>query len=196
MSYLQTVPEENADGEVADLYDGLRGSSGHVPNYGRIFSLRPQLFAAWANLNGTIKSTMDRRRYELATVAAAVARRSSYCSLAHGEILLDLGSVPDQVVSLAGDLSGAGLSDEERAVVDYATKVVTDPVSVDAADIERLRAHGLSDPEILDVAAAAAARCFFTALGDGVGLQADAGYRDRVPELVDGMTVGRPLAAT
>ena len=40
-------------------------------------------------LNTAIKSRMDLRRYELATVAAAQRLRSSYCSLAHGKVLRD-----------------------------------------------------------------------------------------------------------
>jgi alkylhydroperoxidase/carboxymuconolactone decarboxylase family protein YurZ len=43
----------------------------------------------WRQLNGAIMANMDLRRYELATVAAASRLRSSYCTLAHGSILLD-----------------------------------------------------------------------------------------------------------
>lgn len=80
-------------------------------------------------------------------------------------------------------------------VAGFAKKVASDPVSVTPADIEDLRGHGLSDPEIFDVAAAAAARCFFTALNDSLGSTPDAVYRKSMPELVDVLAVGRPVAA-
>ena len=49
------------------------------------------MYSAWKQLNGTIKGGMELRRYELATVAAARELRSSYCTLAHGSVLMDKG---------------------------------------------------------------------------------------------------------
>ena len=51
--------------------------------------------------------------------------------------------------------------------MDFAEKVAQDATTVTQADIERLRSLGLSDPEILDVVLAAAARCFFSKALDG-----------------------------
>ena len=53
------------------------------------------MYAAWRQLNGAIKANMDLRRYELATVAAARRLRSSYCTLAHGSVLMDEFVAPD-----------------------------------------------------------------------------------------------------
>ncbi len=194
MSFIETVDESAATGPVAEVYDRLRNALGYLPNYGRMMGRRPAVFDAWVQLNTAIKATMDPRRYELATVAAALRRRSSYCSLAHSEKLLDLGSSPEQIKALAQQDLDAGLDEREQAVVDYAAKVAADPASVDQADIDRLRRAGLSDPEIFDVAAAAAARCFFATLTDALGTRPDAVYRRTMPDLVDALAVGRPVA--
>ena len=58
-------------------------------NMERAFEARPEVLAAWQQLNGSIKANMDLRRYELATLAAAQRLRSSYCSLMHGRVLRD-----------------------------------------------------------------------------------------------------------
>jgi hypothetical protein len=71
MTFVQAVPEGDASGEVAELYETHRAAMGHLPNYSRAFSHRPAVFAAWTQLNTAIKAGMDLRRYELATVAAA-----------------------------------------------------------------------------------------------------------------------------
>ena len=55
-------------------------------NHERAFAERPEVYAAWQQLNGSIKAGMDLRRYELATLAAARRLRSSYCCLAHGSV--------------------------------------------------------------------------------------------------------------
>jgi hypothetical protein len=96
--------------------------------------------------------------------------------------------------ALMADHHDAGLDALDAAIMDYAEKIVDDASSVTEADIGRLRDHGLSDSEILDVAAAASARCFFSKLIDALGVQADASYRAIGPELSEVLTVGRPVA--
>lgn len=60
-----------------------------APNHELACGERPEVYAAWGQLNGAIKAGMDLRRYELATLAAARRLRSSYCCLAHGQVLAD-----------------------------------------------------------------------------------------------------------
>jgi AhpD family alkylhydroperoxidase len=59
-----------------------------VPNYLRLFAHRPAVYAAWRGLLGSITTNIDARRYELATVAAARKKRSTYCTLAHSAVLV------------------------------------------------------------------------------------------------------------
>jgi alkylhydroperoxidase family enzyme len=162
-----------------------RNALGYVPNYNRLFARRPAVYDAWKQLNGAIRSTMDLRRYELATVAAAQQLRSSYCSLAHGKVL----------VEKFGLRPGDPVTDEEQAVQELARKVAADALSVTEDDYARLRGFGLDDDEIFDVVLAAAARSFFCKAIDGTGVQPDAEYRDLLdPDVREALTVGRPLA--
>jgi hypothetical protein len=78
--------------------------------------------------------------------------------------------------------------------MDLADKVADDATSVTEADIDRLRSLGLSDPEIFDVVAAAALRCFFSKTLDGLGVEPDAEYAALDPELRDALAVGRPFS--
>jgi uncharacterized peroxidase-related enzyme len=194
MPFVDTVPEGDAAGELAELYEADRAASGHVPNYTRAFSLRPGVYAAWRRLNGEIKAGMDARRYELATLAAARRLRSSYCTLAHGSVLIDRFLEPDALRAIVSDHHAAGLDPVDVAVMDLADKVAHDATSVGQADIDRLRALGLSDTEIFDVVAAAAARCFFSKTLDGLGARPDARYAELDPDLRAALTVGRPIA--
>jgi len=71
---------------------------------------------------------------------------------------------------------------------------VDDATAITQADVDRLRALGLGDDEILDVALAATARCFFSKTLDALGAQPDGAYRSLLgPELCDALTVGRPV---
>ena len=127
-----------------------------MQNLERAFAPRPQVFAAWQQLNGAVKAGMDLRRYELATLAAARRLRSSYCCLAHGSILRDRFGEPVREIAL--DHRTAGLDEVDVAVMDLAERVVDDATSIDEHDLQRLRDLCLDDDDIMDVVLAAAAR--------------------------------------
>jgi uncharacterized peroxidase-related enzyme len=196
MTFISTIPEDEASGDVAAHYAADRNDFGYVRNLTAAFSHAPELLSAWQQLNGAIKARMDLRRYELATVAAARRIHSSYCSLAHGSVLLDQFVDAEDLQRIMADHRTAGLDPVDVAVMDLADKVATDASSVTEADIERLRQHGLSDSEIFDVVAAAAARCFFSKTLDGLGCRPDASYAALDPAVRSVLTVGREIEAS
>ncbi len=161
-------------------------------NYERAFAERPEVLAAWGHLVGAIKAGTDARRYELATLAAARRLHSSYCCLAHGSVLLEEFGEP--VLEIARDHRAAGLDEIDVAVMNLAERVVDDATSIGAADLQPLRELGLSEPEIMDVILAAAARCFFAKTLDALGVRPDVIYNDLAPELREALVVGRPIA--
>src|SRR3954454_16452009 len=112
------------------MYETDSEALGFLPNFTRAFSPRPDVYAAWRQLNGAVKANMDLRRYELATVAAARRLGSSYCVLAHGSVLLDKFMDADTVRAVVTDPHSAGLDDVDVAVMDLADKVARDPGSI------------------------------------------------------------------
>ena len=166
---------------------------GMPENAERAFDDRREVLAGWVQLNTAIKEGMDLRRYELATLAAARRLRSSYCCLAHGSILIERFNEPVREIAL--DHRSAGLSEVDVAVMDFAERVVDDAASIDDFDLQRLRDLGLSDTDIMDVALAAAARCFFSKTLDAVGVLPDASYSELDPELREALVVGRPISS-
>jgi uncharacterized peroxidase-related enzyme len=190
MAFIELVSDEAATGTTSDIYAQARASMGYVPNFARAFGLRPEVYRAWQQLNGAIRSAGDLRRYELATFAAARRLRSSYCSLAHGKILAERFLDADALRAFPRTLSAV-----EQAVVEPAEKVAADATSVTRDDVDRLRRFGLSDAEILDVVLAAAVRAFFTKVLDAIGVQPDRAYGTLDAALRDALTVGRPIEA-
>lgn len=194
MTFISTVPEDEATGEVAEMYQRTKEALGYLPNYTLAFSARPPVYAAWSRLIAAIRGNMDPRRYELATMGAARALRSTYCLLAHGEKLLELGSPESEVRSISDPGTWGDLDEKDRAIVEFASKVVEAAFSISDSDVERLRGLGLDDAEIFDVAAAAAARSFFSKLVDATGTHADARFNETMSGLVEYLSVGRPVA--
>ncbi|MBV9822107.1 MAG: peroxidase-related enzyme [Actinobacteria bacterium] len=191
--FISVVPEDAATGELAGYYRQQRAGWGFLPNYAAAFAPRPDVAAAWNTLNATLRDGMDRRRFELATIAAARALRSTYCTAAHSKFLRDVCGDAETLDRLAADPSGDTLDEPDRAVYRFAGRVAADASSITQTDIDQLRANGLSDAEIADVVYAAAARSFFTRVLDGLGTPLDhQTAADFAPELLSGMIVGRP----
>jgi len=192
MTFIETIPPEDATGLLAEHYAFDRENLGGEANFTRAFSLQPEVFAGWKQLNGAIKAGMDLRRYELATLAAAKRLRSSYCCLAHGTVLIEQFDEP--VRDIAIDHRAAGLDEIDVAVMDLAEKVVDDATSIGDADLTPLRDLGLSETEIMDVVLAASVRCFFSKTLDALGVRPDATYNEMDARLRDVLVVGRPIA--
>ncbi len=194
MAFIETIPEEEATGDVRKIYDDDRKGKSYLPNYSRVFSLRPTVKEAWNGLLKSIKSNMDSRRYELVTVAAAKALRSSYCMLAHGSILQEKYYTTVQITSIVQQPSGPPLSEGEVAMMKFAEHVVRDATSITREEIESLRRHGFTDPEIFDITVTATARCFFSKTLDALGAEPDIVYLYLDKEMRDALTVGRPIS--
>lgn len=194
MPYLQTVPPEEAAGEVKAMYDKDLAAQGYVANFTRAFSLRPEVLQGWLALKNAITSGMDPRLYELVTVATATAIRSSYCSLVHGQILATSYYPAEKVVSIAADDVGDALDAADAVVIRFARKVAEEAEKITEEDVDELRDLGFSDADVFNVILASAARCFFSKVLDATGTLPDAALHEIPDQLRSALTVGREIA--
>ena len=191
MAYLEGAAAGTASPELAAMWAEDERQWGFVPNFAKTFGVRPAAYAAWRALNASIKESMGTRRYELATLAAALELRSSYCSLAHGRVLARQ-VLDDPAVTAIARGDEAALDEVDRAVMGLARSVVHAADRITEDDLAGLRALGLGDDEILDVILAAAARCFFSKVLDASGTAPDPVFHDLDDGLRTALTVGRP----
>ena len=171
--YVTPVEPENATGALHALYEGEVAAKGYIPNYTRLFSLRPEVYRAWRQLVTALNGTMDLRRYELATLAAAEALRCRYCVAAHGAVLESKFYDRAQLEAIVRDFRNAGLDPLDVAIMAFAQKIARHAYEVTEADVAELRTLGLGDAEILDVALTASARSFFSKTLDAMGCEPD-----------------------
>lgn len=192
MAFIETTHANHATGEVRAMYERQQKSWGYVPNYAKLFSHRPQVLTAWADMIATIKRPVDARTFELVTFAAACALGSSSCSLAHGKRLLERFLSPDEVVMLsAGREADTTLSAAEVAMVRFARKLVRDSSTVTQCDVDAMRAQGVDDARVFDIACIAAGRAFFANLVEGLGALPDPALGEIAPDLVARLAAGR-----
>jgi uncharacterized peroxidase-related enzyme len=187
-------PEPKTSRKIAEMYENARDTYGYLPNMYQAFGHRPEVMESWSALLVSLRGNIEPRRYELVTLAAARELRSSYCMLAHGAVLAREGVSESQLEAIIDGGDDAPLDEQERAIMIFATKVVRDATSVTQDDIDTLKTHALTDAEIFDIVAAAAARCFFSKTLDALGTSPDQAYVDRLgPQLSEKLAMGRPI---
>lgn len=76
----------------------------------------------------------------------------------------------DLVDQLETDYSKADLSDANKAMLDYASKLTRTPWDMQEADLAPLRAQGFDDRAILDIAQVTAYYAYVNRIADGLGV--------------------------
>jgi uncharacterized peroxidase-related enzyme len=159
IAWLPAAEREPDDLDVRSLFGRALEKLGFIPNVFKVFAARPEHFKKWrAHFTevtiGESELTVAER--EMIAVAVSAENHCLYCLTAHGAGLRQ--ALGDQVLGdrITLDYRRAGLDERTMAMLDYVVKITKRPVGFDAADIERLRAHGFSDQAIWDIIETAA----------------------------------------
>lgn len=94
---------------------------------------------------------LPRADRELATLAVSRVNGCVYCAAVHSQRYVQLSKQRDIALRILEEGVETDLPPRERAIVDYAVKLTLKPTQLTVADLEPLRAVGLSDLELLDL---------------------------------------------
>jgi uncharacterized peroxidase-related enzyme len=178
---------------VTSAYGSDIGSNGYVDNLTRVWCWRPDVASSFSDVRSELLdgSTLTARDVAVLVVASAAARGDSYCALAWGRKLADFTGEETAVDVLQGR-DAPGLSDRERGLARWAGQVVRDPNATTRADVDRLRAVGLTDREIVEATTHIAFRLAFSTVNDALGAVPDPQLVAKSPQAVrDAVTYGR-----
>lgn len=135
-------------------------ASHHADNWIRTLAVNPdtarrfaQYFEHLFRQDGARLPLWER---ELIAVAVSAQNGCGLCEVHHTLALGDALGDPTKAHRIALDHHLAPMTDRERALVAFAVKVTTAPKTVGAADLDGLRAHGLSDADIVEALETAA----------------------------------------
>ena len=169
-----TLPAPAPAGEVEALLDRTRETLGYVRNGQRALLPRPALLLAQDALsravNGNAESGLTPKERELIALVVSSENRCEPCILGHAAALRGITGDPFWVERVQVNHRHAPLSLRERALADYALAITRAPGAIEAADLDRLRAAGVSEAEILDAAAIAAYFNFSNRLNSAIGV--------------------------
>lgn len=149
--------------ELEDMPEDLRQRigviaerSGFVPNVFRTLARRPAELRAFLDYHDALMESSDglsKAERELVVVATSGANHCTYCVVAHGAILRVRTKDTELADRVATNPWAVELSPRERAIVDLALMVATDPAALTDTELDQARAAGLSDDEIWDIGA-------------------------------------------
>lgn len=172
MTALTTPDESDVTGVAAELYAHDRETLGYIATHTRVTALNPDAVRAFEAVIRAVVPSLGMRRYELVTLAAAGALRSTACRAHHGLKSLNYLEA-DEIERVARDFRNAGLPPAEVAMMEFAEKLSGDSSAMTDEDARILQQHGFSDREIVDIAFAAGARNMYSRSLHALGVVPD-----------------------
>lgn len=181
MSYIKVIQHEESEGELKEIYDDLVQKRGKLAEVHKIQSLNPKSIVNHMDLYMTImfgKSPLKRYQREMIAVIVSTSNACPYCMVHHAEALNHFWKDDQKVELLKSNYKKVALSDQDRALCDYASALTVCPTQIEEnKHIADLKLHGLDDRGILDVALITSYFNFVNrmVLGLGVQLEKDGG---------------------
>ena len=173
MSWFPVPAEDELPEDLQGLFRKARERMGFVPNVFVSYSFRPERLRTWfAHFKSVHEPTdnLSAADREMIAVVVSMANGCLYCLVAHGAALREALGDPVLGDRITLDWRRAGgLSDRQRAICAMAERLTLTPLECTEAELEELRAHGLSDTDAWDVIEIAAMYNFTNRLALATG---------------------------
>ena len=153
-----SLPEVKLSDSMVAYFQKCREKLGFVPNVLKAYAfdmVKLESFVAMYNDLMLGPSGLSKLEREMIAVAVSSQNRCYYCLVAHGAAVRQISNDPVLGELMAMNYRTARLTARQRAMLDFAVKLTSQPWQVEESDRERLRRAGFSDREIWDIAAVA-----------------------------------------
>ena len=160
MSWIDTIAYEKADAKLKALYDRVKGPNNNVDNIMMMHSLRPHTMEGHMAIYKYVlhhrDNTIDKWFLETLGVWVSTLNKCEYCVEHHFaglKRLLNDDKKATQIRSAidTNKIEEAPLENCQKTAMEYARKLTHNPGSIREESIEKLRADGFTDGEILEI---------------------------------------------
>ena len=181
MTWIKTIPYQQATGALKKLYDRIKGPDDNVDNIMLAHSLRPHSMEGHMALYKYVlhhpRNVLDKAYLETIGVYVSLINRCDYCARHHfaGLSRLLADEVRAQVIWQAldaGNPAGA-FTGRDLAGLEYAHRLTVDGASCDAGQVQALRESGFDDGEILEINQVTAYFAYANRTVLGLGINTD-----------------------
>ena len=160
MSWIDTIAYEKADAKLKALYDRVKGPNNNVDNIMMMHSLRPHTMEGHMAIYKYVlhhrDNTIDKWFLETLGVWVSTLNKCQYCVEHHFaglKRLLNDDKKATQIRSAidTNKIEEAPIENCQKTAMEYARKLTHNPGSIREESIEKLRADGYTDGEILEI---------------------------------------------
>ena len=140
-------------------FDICNDKLGMVPNVLQAYAFdidKLNAFTTFYNDLMLANSRLTKLEREMIAVVVSSINRCFYCLTAHGAAVRELSGNPILGEQLVMNYKTADVAPRQRAMLDFAALLTTASATVEEADRQTLRDHGLSDRDIWDITSVAA----------------------------------------
>jgi uncharacterized peroxidase-related enzyme len=153
MSLIKMVSQEEAEGEVKQIYAEIVKEFGKVPNILRIWSASPFLLKQqWEYISHSLHHPhLSAVLLTCIRLMVSRANHCEYCVDMNTDLLIKMfGWTPDQVDYLIDNPAEANLPHREKAMLMLVLKATRYSTHVTDGDVAHVREQGYSDQDILE----------------------------------------------
>ena len=160
MSWIKTIAYEKADSKLKALYDRVKGPNNNVDNIMMMHSLRPHSMEGHMAIYKYVlhhrDNTIDKWFLETLGVWVSTLNKCNYCVEHHFAGLKRLLNNDEKATQIrsaieTNNIENAPLENRQKTAMEYARKLTNNPGSIREENIEKLRADGFTDGEILEI---------------------------------------------
>ena len=152
---------------------------GLVPNVLKTYTHEMQQFNAFSQLYSAImfaETGLTPLEREMIAVVVSSKNHCFYCLTAHGNSVREYSKDPILGELLVMNYKSADLSKKHRAMLDFASKLTTDPSNIDDTDRKILRDAEFTEKEIWDIASVASFYNMTNRMASAVDMQPNDEY--------------------
>ncbi len=181
MTWIKTVPLGDAEGRLKMLYDRIKSPDGQIDNIMAVHSLRPHTMEGHMALYKYVlhhsANTLPKWFLEAVGLYVSLLNKCAYCAEHHfagmARLIGDETRAGAVRQALQADDPAAAFDGSELAALTYARTLTLAPDTLGEADIQSLRAAGLSDGEILELNQVSAYFAYANRTVLGLGVNTD-----------------------
>jgi len=183
MSWIKSVPYEEAKGELKEIYDKIKGPDNYLDNVVTIHGLRPHTLDAHMKLYKAVlhhpNNKLPKWLLETLGVYTSMLNGCNYCVEHHFAGLKRLLKDDERAEKMRKTMENESFEDvftqKEIILLKYTKRLTRDPSYIDKLLIDKMRSYGYTDDEILEVNQVVAYFAYVnrTVLGLGVDTKGD-----------------------
>ena len=159
MSWIKTIPYEQAAGKLLRLYNRVKGPDNNVDNIMLAHSLRPHSMEGhmtmYKNVLHHTGNSIQKWFLEALGVFTSMKNQCNYCVEHHYSGMARLVDDAPRAKAIRKALQTGTLADvfdkKQCAALAYAQKLTASPGEMEEADVQLLRLAGWDDGEVLEI---------------------------------------------